>query len=296
MKKILLTVLATMIVFGAFQPTQASLVSDRSYRKEQIKEAKQDEKQIKELFKNHEEFANKHDLKGLAELYSDKYTNNDGFNKDVYVKSIESTWEACKDLTYTTKLLSIDVNGDYASVSVEEKGSGTMTETYDFMQITGEIHSLSKGIYHLEKTNGKWYISGETIITDESSLLYGDARFMNIELQSPMQVNSGEQYTATVKVDADDKTFILGSIVSDKVVYPTQTPKSDLRPLPQSQILERIIRANSDNINEYAVASLSISKVKVISDYDYKVYISGLACIMKRINVVPKNNFIKLED
>jgi ketosteroid isomerase-like protein len=296
MRKILLTIFAILIVFGAFQPTQASLVSDKSYRREQIKETKQDIKAIKSLFEAHEQAANKHDLKALSGFYSDKYTNNDGFNKDVYMKSVESTWDACHDLTYSTKILAISVDGDFASVNVEEKASGTVMETSDFMQVAGEIHSLSGGIYYLEKVNGKWYISGENAIMDESSLLYGDARFMNIELQSPAQVNSGEDYTATVKVDADDKTFIMGSIVSDKVVYPTATPKAELRPLPQTQILERIVRANSDNLNEYVVASLAISKVKSDSVEDFKVYLAGLACVMKRVNVVPKNNFIKIED
>ena len=91
--------------------------------------------------------------------------------------------------------------------------------------MAGEIHSNATGIYHLEKINGKWYISGETALTEESSLLYGDARFMNIELQTPEQVESGETYTVSVKVDADEQTFIMGSIEHDTMTYPANTPK-----------------------------------------------------------------------
>lgn len=296
MRKIILTLLLTVIIFGAYQPAQASLISDYRYRREQIRDSKQDVKAIKELFRQQVYYANKHDSQGLAKLYNDKFMNNDGFNKEVYLKSIESTWEACPDLSYSTKILSVSVNGDYATVDVEETASGNVVEKYDYMQIAGEIHSLSEGIYHLEKTNGQWYISGETAISDESSLLYGDARFMNIELQVPTQVSSGENYTTTLKVDADEDTFILGSIDHDVVTYPANAPKNELRAVPRSQTLERIIQANSDNINEYAVASLAISKVTPLANDNVRIRMSGLACIMKRVNVVPKNNFIKLED
>ena len=66
--------------------------------------------------------------------------------------------------------------------------------------------------------------------------------------------------------------------------------------MPKSQFLERLIKANSDNINEYAIASLAISKVNNVGGDNFRVYMAGLACVMKRVNVVPKNNFIKLED
>ena len=156
------------------------------------------------LFNIHNTFANSHNLKGLESLYADNYINNDGFNKKAYFKSIESTWEACKDLTYTTKIQSISINGDFASVQVFETANGTIYDKLDLMPVTGEIHSSSTGIYHLIQINGKWFISGETSLSDESSLLYGDARFMNIEIQAPAQVESGDTYTTTIKVDTDD--------------------------------------------------------------------------------------------
>ena len=50
---------------------------------------------------------------------------------------------------------------------------------------------------------------------------------------------------------------------------------------------------HNDNINEYAVASLAISKSQTDKFDNFRVYMAGLACIMQRVNVVPKNNFIK---
>lgn len=298
MRKIIITIVLIALSFaGTSQTSQASLVSNRSYRAEQKQFNKQSIKTIKELFKKHTDFANAHNLSGLKTLYADNYMNSDGFDKNAYFKSIESTWRDCADITYTTKILSVTVNGDYASVNVEETATGTVYEKIEGMTVAGEIHSKSQGIYHMTKINDRWYISAETAVTDESSLLYGDARFMDIEIQSPAQVSSGDEYTASVKVNADDDTFIIGSIDRDPVTYPTNPPKSELRALNADHSLERVLRANTDNINEYAVASLAVSRVENGSSADsYRIYMAGLACVMKRVNVIPKNNFIKLEE
>lgn len=297
MRKFILTLLlvATFLSVGTIQ-ADASLISDRSYRIEQRKVQKQDIKKIKNLFKVHEEYANKHDITSLKPLYADNYVNNDGFTKDTYFHSVKTTWDTCKDLVYDTKILSIDVTGNYAKVNVEETASGTVYENFEDTTLAGEIHSKARGIYHLTKINANWYIMGETSLSDESSLLYGDARFMNMELEAPAQVAAGETYTVTLKVDADDKTFIIGAIDHDPVKYPPSTPKSELRALNQSHTLERLIKANSDNLNEYAVTSMAISKVETTATEEYKIYLAGLACIMKRINVIPVNKFIKIED
>ena len=297
MKKIVLfLILGALITPFTFQKSEGSLISDRSYRAEMNKENRKEVKQIKNLFKIHETYANNHDIKGLETLYSDKYMNNDGFGKEVYFKSIKETWDTCKDLTYETKIVSINVSGDYASINVEETANGTITDMLDSNPIAGELHSKSTGIYYLEKVNEKWFIVGETALTDESSLLYGDARFMNIEIQAPNQVSAEEVYSTTVKVDAEPDMFIIGAIDRDTVTYPTSTPKSELRAMPQSQTLERLLKANTDNLNEYAVASLAISKAKNVQDATYQIYMAGLVCVMKRVNVIPKNNFIKVED
>ena len=297
MKKIILGLLFVSLILPLTNVSaDASIISDRAYRAEVRREQKQDIKLIKQLFKNHKEFANKHNSEGLKPLYADNYINNDGFDKTTYFKSIDSTWKACNDLSYDTKILAINVNGDNASVEVLETASGTISEIIESAQVLGEIHSRAEVIYHLIRINGNWYISGETALTDESTLLYGDARFMNIELTSPAQVSAGETYTIGVKVDADEDTFIIGSLDHDPVKYPPKSPKSELRALGQSQTSERIIKANTENINEYAVASLAISKVNNLGEDHYRIYMAGLACIMKRVNVVPKNNFIEIEE
>ena len=286
-------ILATVIAFDS--SAQASLISSSAYRKEQNKINKIEEKQIRQLFKLHTEYANKHDFVKLKSLYADNYVNSDGFNKEAYFKSIDDTWEECKDLTYNVKILSIDINANNASVSVEERALGTIYDKLDTLSVTGEIHAKSTSIYHLVKLNGNWFICGESMLTDESSLLYGDARFMNIELIAPNQVGAGDTYTTTVKTDADESMVVVGSLEHDLVIYPSKAPSGPLRTMPKTNILERFIKANTDNINEYAVASLAISKAVSDKISGTKIYMAGVACLMKRVNVIPKNNFVNIE-
>ena len=87
-----------------------------------------------------------------------------------------------------------------------------------------------------------------------------------------------------------------GGVFDNILENSLKTPKTELRALGQSHTLERIIKANTDNLNEYAVASLAISKVNNLGEDHYRIYMAGLACIMKRVNVVPKNNFIEIEE
>lgn len=289
--------LLMLIMPLTFDEGQASIISDRAYRHEQLKENKQNLKLIKELFDKHTKYANAHDIKNLETLYADNYINNDGFDKKSYFKSIDETWKSCTDVTYNVKITSINLNGDYADIHVEEIATGTISEkTDDGTTIAGELHSFERGIYHVIKINGQWYIYGETSLMDEGSLLYGDARFMNIELEAPNQVSAGETYTVSLKLETDEDTVAVGSIEHNPVTYPTNVPKGTLRTINKSSnMLERLIKANSDNINEYAVASLAISKMQPVGS-SYKIYMSGLACLMRRVNVIPKNNFIKIED
>ena len=77
MKRIIITLLLILFSVPAVSlSSDASLVSDRKYRAEQRQENKQNIKQIKNLFDNHDKYANDHDIDKLGLLYADEYTNN----------------------------------------------------------------------------------------------------------------------------------------------------------------------------------------------------------------------------
>ena len=61
-------------------------------------------------------------------------------------------------------------------------------------------------------------------------------------------------------------------------------------------ILERVFKSNGQNINEYAVASFGITKAEIKNGTELKIYVTGLGFVMSRVNVIPKNEFIKVAE
>jgi hypothetical protein len=68
------------------------------------------------------------------------------------------------------------------------------------------------------------------------------------------------------------------------------------RKLPDDGALERVFKSNDKNINEYAVASFGITKARIINQSELKILVTGLGFAMSRVNVIPKNEFIKVAD
>lgn len=296
MKKIILS----LILCSAFctfysQPSYAGSVKNFKLRVESNRSEKESIKGIKNLFEQQTELTNKYDLKGLSELYADNYIDNDGYNKEVYFKLIKDTWETYPDITYKTQIKDIKVNGDYAIVETSEIAYATDSEEAEQVAGTGELYSTATCIYYLKRVNETWLISAEHVLEEKSTLKYGDARFVNMELNAPSLIGAGDEYTAELKIDLPEDQIVIASINKERIVQPVKKDKEVFKQLPSEQILERVFRANADNINEYAVASVGITKSEKLNDELVKVYMNGLAFIITRVNVIPKNNFVDLE-
>ena len=67
-------------------------------------------------------------------------------------------------------------------------------------------------------------------------------------------------------------------------------------PLREDNTLSRIFNANKDNVNEYNVASLGLTQNITTPEGEVKIIMSGLAFIMARVNVIPINNFARVDD
>lgn len=297
MKKFVLT----LIVCAAFcatytEPSYAGPVSNFKLRIENNKSEKETLKDIKALFDLQTEYTNKYDIKKLASLYADNYVDNDGYTKKVYFKLIQDTWDTYPDITYKTEIKNIKVNGDYAVVETFETAVATDDEDSEVIAAHGELNSTATCVYYLKRVNEKWLISAEHVVEEQSTLKYGDARFVKMELNAPSLIGAGEEYTAELKVDLPKDQIVIASINKERIVQPVKKDTEVFKRLPEEQILERVFNANTDNINEYAVASVGITKSEKIDDELMKVYMNGLAFIITRVNVVPKNNFVNIEE
>ena len=297
MKKIILS----LIVCAAFcinfaEPSYAISVKNFKLKIENNKIEKDTVKEIKDLFDMQTQYTNTFDLDKLSSLYAANYIDNDGYTKDVYFKLVKDTWETYPDITYKTEIKNMKINGNYAVVETSEIAYATDDEDSDMISAHGELYSTASCVYYLKKINDKWLISAEHVIEEQSTLKYGDARFVKMELNAPSLIGAGEEYTAELKIDLPQDHIVIASINKERIVQPVKKDTEIFKRLPEEQILERVFRANKDNTNEYAVASVGITKTEKVNDEMVKVYMNGLAFIITRVNVVPINNFVDIEE
>lgn len=286
MKRIISSILIGLFVFvNLYTPAEAGFFSDKKSEIIQNYQDRTAERTIRKILEKQTKFASKHDYTGLFNLYAQDFVNTDGFTKDVYFKLIQDTWTSYPDITYTTDIKNITVDGHTASAEVYETSLATTTQLNEGVKLFGELHSYSNGVYYFKKIKNKWLISGEKVYNEKSFLKYGDTRFINMDLISPEKVTPNQYYTASLKVDLPENAFAIASIGRDEITYPQDQAAEVFRRLPEDNILERMFYANKNGKNEYNVASIGVSKSEQITPEKIRVYIAGLAFIMTRVNV-----------
>ena len=296
MKKISVLIFSALLL-TSICPVQAGIVATQKAKIEQNRIYKINYNDIKAVINQQTVYTNKYDLDGLSSLYAKDFTNSDGFNKEVYFKLIKETWETYPDIIYKTHINNIEFSDNYATVIVDETAIATSKETVGELSVIGELYSTSKCVYFLEKQGTKWVISSEKILDETSTLKYGNARYSKIELSAPKQIGANQDYTATLKVTAPKDSAVIASISKENIVYPQTKAEDAFRRLTGDNILERVFHSNSENVNEYTVASVGITRAEpTYTPDEVRVYMGGLAFIMTRVNVVPKNKFVKIED
>ncbi len=293
MKRVIFIVLSIALALSAVTPANAGYIADKKAAMQQAKYEKNCKKDIIAVFDKVDKYAKKYDINGLKSLYSKSFMDNDGYNKDVYFSLVEETWQTYPDITYTTKIKDIKLNGDYATVETEETAVATSDDLDK--KIVGELNSKSSCIYQLQRFANNWEITGENVLEEVSTLKYGDARYVNMVLETPKSIGAGQDYTATLKVDLPSNYVVVSSINQEKIINPAKKPEDNFMKMKEDQTLARIFTANTDNVNEYNVASVGITAIENAPNGKVRVYMNGLAFVMSRVNVIPKNNFAKVD-
>lgn len=294
MKKLSVLIILTLLLANIC-PAEAGIISLHKSRAEQNRLYKSAYNDVKRVIDQQTVYTNKYDLDGLSSLYAKEFVNSDGFNKEVYFKLIKETWGTYPDISYKTQINKIEVGENYATVYVDEVAVATSKETVEDLTVIGELYSTSKCVYYLEKQGSKWLISSEKVLDETSTLKYGDARYANIELNVPKQIGAGKEYTASLNVVTPVNSVIIASISKENIVYPQTKSEDAFRKLTDDSVLERVFTSNKNNVNEYAIASIGITRAESVSDTQARIYMGGLAFIMTRINVIPENKFIQTE-
>lgn len=292
MKKISVFIILALLLSVQI-PSEAGFLTEQKTKIEQQKFNKTRNAEIKALFGEMIKQANKHCLVGLQSVYSKDFVNSDGFNYDTYMKMVEDTWKTYPDISYSTQINNIDFTDNYARVLVTETAVSAPKEQIGDFETIGELYSVAKCIYHLQKHGEIWLIESEDVLEETSTLKYGGARYINIELDTPKQIGAGKYYTTTLKIDVPKGVNAVASISREKIVYPQTKTEDNFRRVSNDNVLERVFTSNQDNVNEYAIASVGLAQAEEQGE-NLKVYMNGLAFIMTRVNVVPENKFVEI--
>lgn len=283
MKKILFTLLLSSLIFQpAFSAEKLWKLGIQDY-------FHQDARAIKKLLSSQVEFANKTDFKNFIATYDKNYINGDGFNLDTYSSLIKDIWNTYNKIEYDIKIKHISINDDNAIAELVESSYAEIPVSEN---MDGVLKSEASSVYYLKKVNGYWKVASDSVISETTSMLYGEAKNLDIKLNVPTQISANTEYTASLEFTPPSNSIAIASIANDKIEYPQGQTKEVFRKLPDDNILERLFTSNSDNVNEYVVASIGLTRA-AISDVSIKLSLTGFGYQIARVNVVPQNKFIK---
>ena len=246
------------------------------------KDLSSDERAIERVLKSQVKYANRTNFKKFISTYDSNYVNSDGFNLEIYSKLIKDIWNTYDDIKYFVEIKKITVNNNKAVVELTEK---SFAEINMLKGYNGELNSTAESIYYLQKTDNKWKVISDTVLDETTSMLYGEAKDLEITLSVPNTIESNKEYCATLEFTPPQNTIAIASIASDIVEYPQKPTEEIFRALPEDNILERLFTSNSKNANEYVVASIGLTKTAV-DDLTIKLSLTGFGYAIKRVNVI----------
>lgn len=298
MKKLILTlIIAFLITPACFASDNYIAYAGKTATAKPSKQIQTMEKEVRNFFKNQLLYTNTGNIEALKNMYTKNYINADGFDKETYFDLVQKTLKMYPDIKYAMDITKVSIIGNTAVVEIVETANASTVETINDSEITGYLKSYSNSIYYLEKSGDNWYITSDQIINERTTLTYGEANDLKMDLVVPQLVPANKPYTASLKLDTNDgRMIVIASIGQEKITYPQINSEESYRKLPESGILERIFTANKDNLNEYTVASIGITRAKMAKNKDVKLLVTGLGYIITRTNVIPEKNFKVVEN
>ncbi len=248
---------------------------------------------VTKFFCEYEYAANNYNHNTFLNLYTEDYLSADGFNYNVMSRLVKDTWKTYPGIKYRVKVNSVNFYKNLAIADVTETAKGYAKVENENV---GEFVSSMQSIYYLKPNGNSWVITGDYTIKENIILSWGDAKQAKISLEVPNQLQAGQEYTATLSVAQPSGVISIGSITADKITYPQNPSKEIYRKFSSDGKLERIMKTNTENTNEYVVATVGFTRPKVDDNQNLDINLTGYACLMERINVIPVNKFIEEKD
>ena len=265
--------------------------------------------EIKQVLKEYKKAIIKHDTEKIKSFYDKNYKSADGFGVDSMAEMLDKTYSTYENIKYKIKVNSINAYENWALVQLSDYTTAVVYPVEDKdlkKEKMGKLEGNSVYNLYLTKENDEWKIIKDEILIEETSLKYGVARKTKMHLVTPYDIKNGEQYDISLKMDKIEDIIALASISREEIVYPPSDYNEKFRKIPEVGELERVVRANDKNLNEYAIASVGLTKVSFNQKTNRaKIEILGLAYLMKRINmnkpiiqeeILVENNWWKIKE
>ena len=245
--------------------------------------------EIRSMLKQYNKALDSHDIEKVKTYFDEEYKSSDGFGLDEMVSMLQKTYDAYENIKYSSKITSINAYDNWALVQISDKTNAKLYPTQNKKiknKKMGELEGTSVSNIYLKKVNNDWKIVYDEILMEETSLKYGIARKININLITPMNLKNGQEYDLSLQIDKPKNVFALASISREEISYPPSDCSEKYRALPQGGELQRVVKANNKNLDEYAIASVGFTKVLTNKEKtNIQIKVLGIAYVMKRINM-----------
>lgn len=250
--------------------------------------------QIRSTINKHNKALSKHNIELVKTFYDKNYKNGDGLTLDDLISMLNKTQGMYENIKYKTKINSINAYDNWALVQMSDVTTARINPAKN-KKIKKEKMGLLDGksvyVVYLKKDKDEWKIISDDILMEETSLKYGIAKKIDMNLVTPAFIKPGENYDLSLEMNKPEDIIALASISREEIIYPPIDYRETFRKFPSEGNLERIVRANDRELGEYGIASIGFTKLSVNEQENKaKIEVLGMAYLMKRINVEKNKN------
>ncbi len=190
----------------------------------------EDFEEISNILTSAQKTWNNHNAEDLIKFYAPDFKSKDGFDMKKIKENLSTFWLEYKDAKIQSNPASIQVCGDYATITLNEFTSATgQGENAKNIGAAPKFLSWVQGITTLKKVGNTWKISSEEILSEQMWKYYGEKagnllKTGKIRLIIPGYIEENDNYIAQLKYDLPSGTK--GEAILDKVLL-TDFPDSE---------------------------------------------------------------------
>ena len=246
---------------------------------------------VKELLSSFNDLvsaSNRHSINDILKHYDPKFISGDNLSLDQIKSLILETWKTYSNICYSSKPIEMRVDGDWATIETLDHSYATAPPEKDVISVPGKMVSDSRSLLFYRRLGNTWEITSDATVWEQAVIRYGLSDDLEVTLSAPEQVKAGQPYSATIEAKLPEGTFTIANIDNEPLTFPHPKTQDVFRALTgESNNLQRVLTANTDNRNEIVTATLGITNIEQKNSERPSLSLNGIITIVKRVNTVP---------